>query len=118
MKNNSKTILSIVVGLVALSLVFKIPVLIKIALLIGLLSLISVFIEEKIAWLWSKIGQGLGYINGNILLSIIFFILLTPIALIMRYIAGKDNLVLKKPKDTVFVTRNHQYEAKDLEDVW
>lgn len=117
-QNHSKTILAIVVGLLAISFIFKIPILIKIGLGIGVLSLISSFIEEKIAWIWSKIGLALGFINGNILLSIIFFIILTPIALVMRYLAGKDNLVLKKPKGSVFVTRNQKYVAKDLENVW
>ncbi|MES2794492.1 MAG: SxtJ family membrane protein [Bacteroidota bacterium] len=117
-QNHSKTILAIVVGLLAISFIFKIPVLIKIGFGIGILSLFSAFFEEKIAWAWSKIGLALGYINGNILLSIIFFIILTPIALAMRYLAGKDNLVLKKPKQSVFTIRNHQYEAKDLENVW
>lgn len=117
-QNHSKTILAIVVGLLAISFIFKIPVLVKIGLAIGLLSLISSFFEEKIAWAWSKIGLALGYINGNILLSIIFFIILTPIALVMRFLAGKDNLLLKKPKDSVFTIRNYKYEAKDLENVW
>lgn len=117
-QNHSKTILAIVVGLLAISFIFKIPVLIKIGLGIGLLSLLSSFFEEKTAWAWFKIGLTLGYINGNILLSIIFFIILTPIAMVMRFLAGKDNLLLKKPKDSVFTTRNQKYEAKDLENVW
>ncbi len=117
-QNNSKTILAIVVGLITLAFIFNTPILIKIGLGIGVLSLLSSYFEEKIAWLWSKIGMALGFINGNILLSIIFFIILTPIALLMRYLAGKDNLVLKKPKGSVFVTRNQKYEAGDLENVW
>lgn len=117
-QNHSKTILAIVVGLLAISFIFKIPILAKIGLGIGLLSLLSSFFEEKMAWVWGKIGMALGYINGNILLSIIFFIILTPIALVMRYLAGKDNLLLKKPKDTVFTIRNQKYKAKDLENVW
>lgn len=116
--NHSKTILAIVVGLIAISYIFNFPVLVKIGLGIGVLSLLSTFFEEKIAWLWGKVGMALGYINGNILLSIIFFIILTPIALIMRYLAGKDNLLLRAPKETVFTTRNQKYEAKDLENVW
>ncbi len=117
-QNHSKTILAIVVGLLAISFIFEIPILIKIGLGIGVLSLLSTFFEEKIAWAWGKIGMALGYINGNILLSIIFFLLLTPIALVMRFLAGKDNLTLRIPKDTVFTTRNQKYEAKDLENVW
>lgn len=116
--NHSKTLLAIVVGLGVLSLIFKIDWLLYIGLILGGLALLSSFFEEKIAWGWSKIGQALGYINGNILLSIIFFIFLTPIALVMKYLAKKDNLQLKKPTNTAYYTRNYQFQKTDLDNIW
>jgi Saxitoxin biosynthesis operon protein SxtJ len=121
MKKNQtipQVILSIVVGLLAISFIFHKPIFGQIALGIGILSLISAIFAEKVAWLWSKIGLALGYINGNILLTLIFFLVLTPLALLMKFLAKKDNLLLKKPTGSVFTTRNHQYEAKDMENVW
>lgn len=117
-QNTAQVILSIVVGLLAIAMIFHKPIFTYFALGIGLLSLLSDFFAEKVAWLWTKIGQALGYINGNILLSVIFFIILTPLAILMKYLAKKDNLLLKKPKSSVFSTRNHQYVAKDMENVW
>ena len=117
-QNTAQVILSIVVGILAIAMIFHQPLFSYLALGIGLLSLFSDFFAEKMAWLWTKIGQALGYINGNILLSVIFFIILTPVAVLMKYLAKKDNLLLKKPTTSVFITRNHQYEAKDMENVW
>tara|TARA_S200000501_G_C20779532_1_gene724353 strand:- start:359 stop:751 length:393 start_codon:yes stop_codon:yes gene_type:complete len=45
--------------------------------------------------LWIKIGDILGWINSKIILGLLFFIVLQPIALIMR-IFGYDPLKLKK----------------------
>lgn len=39
--------------------------------------------------LWMKIGHVLGYINSRIILGIIFFIMITPIGIIMRLV-GND----------------------------
>ena len=44
---------------------------------------------------WMKLGNILGWINSHIILGLIFFIVLQPIALIMK-IFGHDPLRLKK----------------------
>lgn len=40
---------------------------------------------KPIYQLWMKIGHGLGWINTRVILGIIFFALITPIGLIMRF---------------------------------
>ena len=42
--------------------------------------------------LWMIVGRALGYINSRILLSIVFFLLVTPIGLTMR-LFGRDPLL-------------------------
>jgi hypothetical protein len=59
----------------------------------------------------------LGNINGKILLSIVFFIFLTPIAFISK-LFNKDGLQLKKTNKSYYQDRNHQYSAKDFENTW
>jgi len=52
-------------------------------------------------------------------LTIIFFVFLTPIALLMRLVKKADNLKLKpQTGDSVYDTRNHTYVAKDLSNIW
>lgn len=64
---------------------------------------------------WMQLAKVLGYINSRILLSIIFFLILTPIALLMRLL-GKTQFVKKAgSQQSLFVSRNHLYNSKDLE---
>jgi saxitoxin biosynthesis operon SxtJ-like protein len=90
------------------------------AITIGLIGLLSKFLAEKIAWFWFKLAEVLGRINGFILLTILFYVLLTPLAWLMRRFK-KDTLNLKKnnlPSSSYYIDRNHEYSAKDIENPW
>ncbi len=87
---------------------------------IGLIGLFSSFLSKKIAWLWFKLAETLGRINGFILLSVLFFILLTPLAWLMR-VFKKDSLKTRKEtfkNQSYYIERNHEYSAKDIENPW
>lgn len=113
-----KTILVIVTGLLALSWIFDLPLLGKIAMGIGVVSIFIPAAARAIEWVWFKIALGLGWVNSRILLSIIYFIFLMPLAWLSRLFT-KDPLALKKKtRETLFVTRDHLYTGKDLENIW
>ncbi len=113
-----ESILVIVLGLLVLYLVFKTPVLLLFSLGIGVLSLASEYMLTKITWAWFKLAAFLGYINGTILLSLVYFFILCPIAFLYR-ITHNDPLQLKrKPEGSYFKTRNHTFTPKDLENMW
>tara|TARA_B100000508_G_C11288802_1_gene194197 strand:- start:90 stop:464 length:375 start_codon:yes stop_codon:yes gene_type:complete len=121
-KELNKNLFVIVLGLSILSFIFKIDGLpnkwlIAIASLIGTVGLSSKVAAQTIVAAWIKIGNALGWVNSRILLSIIFFILLTPIAWLYRMI-NKDPLKKKKSEHSTFVNRNHQFTKADLENVW
>lgn len=69
---------------------------------------------EFIHLTWMMIAKVLGFINSRILLSIIFFLILTPIALLMRLLGKSSFVKSAKGKNTLFVTRNHVYTKADL----
>lgn len=117
-QNNKEIILTIVVGLMVFFYFFKSQWLFNTAIVIGILGVFSDFVAEKIAWVWLKFAEVLGRINSTILLSLIFFIFLTPIALLMRVFKKTDALKLKKITGSVYDERNHTYTAKDLENTW
>lgn len=117
-KPDGNITLAIVVGFVALSLIFGFPVLIYVALAIGFLSLLSTTIQRGIIFVWEKIARLLGTVNSYLLLSIIFFIFLTPIAWLMKLFANKDHLRLKKPVDSNFFERKHTFKKADLSNIW
>jgi hypothetical protein len=113
-----KTILIIVTGLLAGSLIFKSTTLLYIALTVGALCAFIPVVAKGIEWCWLKLALGLGWVNSRILLSLIYFIFLLPIAWISRLFT-RDPLMLKRPKvNSLFVTRNHTYSKKDLENIW
>lgn len=90
-------------------------VLFIIALSVGILSF---FIESAIVWVWEKFALALGWINTRIILSLVFFIFLTPFAVLSRLFSKNSSLKLKNKEDTTFVERNHTYTKKDLENIW
>jgi hypothetical protein len=113
-----KTILVIVIGLTALAWIFKIPYLTEIAFWIGVIAVFIPPAAKAIEWFWLKLALGLGWINSRILLSIIYFVFLMPIALLSRFFT-KDPLMLKaKNSASLYANRNHRYSKKDLENIW
>ncbi len=113
-----KTILVMVTGLLAIALIFKLSWLIMVCLVIGLAASFIPAAARGIEWAWMKLAMGLGWVNSRILLSIIYFVFLLPIAWLSRLFT-KDPLALRNRKtSTLFITRNHLYTKKDLENIW
>jgi len=103
-EKNLETMLVITVGMLVLYFVFREKTwannLLIASLVIGL------------------IAHYLGTFNSYVLLSIIFFVFLTPVAFLFK-LTRKDSLKLKAQKNgTVYEERNHLYVAKDVENVW
>lgn len=116
-KDHFQTILVISLGFIGLSFLFKTEILMYIGIGIGV---IAAFVPVTAPWIslgWYKLGEALGWINGKILLSVVFFIFLVPIALIYRW--TKKNPLNKRDQDSsLFKVRDHQFTAKDLQDPW
>lgn len=113
-----ESILVITLGLVVLYLLFKSVVFLAAALALGVLSLASDLLLTKITWAWSRLASLLGYLNGTILLSAVYYLVLCPVAYFYR-LRHPDALQLrKKSTGTYFTTRNHTYTPKDLENMW
>jgi len=89
-----------------------------IGLAVGLLliNMIRPSIYRPLARLWIGFSSLLGTVVSKILLSILFFVLVTPVGLVRRTL-GADSLQLKKWKKShasVFKERNHVYRADDI----
>lgn len=88
-RNKYKDILVIVIGFSVIGLIFRLEWFGYAALIIGAL---TVFSEKIATWVttgWSAFGKALGRINSTILLTVLFTLLLTPIALLKRWTSGK-----------------------------
>jgi hypothetical protein len=85
---------------------------------IAVLGLLIPIAAKYIHWGWMGIAKVLGFINSHIILAIVFFLFLTPLALIRR-LGRKDLLQLrKKDSGSYFASVEHRYEAKDMEHPW
>jgi hypothetical protein len=72
---------------------------------------------KPVAVVWLGFSELMGAVMSRILLAIVFFAVVTPIA-IFRRLVGKDSLKLrafKANKDSVMVERNHTFIGRDLE---
>lgn len=94
--------------------------LLTIAILLGLIGIFSKYLTSKISWAWLKVGELMGAVMSKVILSVVFFVFLFPIALLSRlFSSNRNNLQLKKTGgNTYYFTRNHLYEAKDLKNLW
>ena len=116
-KDIYKNILIIVTGLLVLFYLSNAKAFLYSALIIALISSFFPILAGLINWLWMKFAFILGWVNSRILLSIVYFIFLTPIAFLSK-IFSKDPMKLRKQKESLFNTRNHTFQKKDLENTW
>lgn len=72
-----------------------------------------------IAELWWKLGQFLGTILTKITLTLVFYLLLTPIAFLFRIFNREIYLFFKdKSRDSFFKDVNVEYKKEDFEKLW
>jgi hypothetical protein len=115
---SKETVLVITVGLLVLHLVFKNKLFLYCALGIGLAGVFSFYLSEKIHWFWNQLSVLLAAVSNRVLLGIVFFLVLTPMALIRR-LGKKGRLRRFDGKATSnFSRREHVFEKKDLENTW
>ena len=76
-------------------------ILAAIAVILLLLALVKPLWLNPLRLVWDKIGHVLGIINTYVLLTVFYFIILTPLSLIMRSF-GKDILKLKRNKNDTY----------------
>ena len=118
-KNNpTSTILTIVVGFLIVFLITKWNWALYVSITIGALGLISSTLAHYISTGWMKIGWLMGLIIPNILLSLVYFLILTPVAILSRIISKKDSLSLTNPKGSLFTERNKSFDKNSFEKPW
>lgn len=116
--NNYKSTLTIVVGFILLSNYFHSKPLLILAIAIGLVAIFSEKANEKIIWGWNKLSEILGLIMPNVLLSIVFYLFLTPLAFINRINRKKNPLQLKNTTTSVYTSKRKEFSPESLEKIW
>ena len=87
------------------------------AVVVLVINMIQPLVYKPVAKVWFGLSGVLGTVVSKILLSIVFFLLVTPVGLFRRLL-GKDTLKLKSFKNTegsAFKVRDHRYSPADIE---
>lgn len=109
--------LVIVTGFLVIAAIFDWEDPAWLALFIGVISLVIPPAGVGIVWFWFRLSLVLGWINTRILLSIVYFLFVSPIAILFR-LFGNDPMALKGEGKSIYVWREHTYRPEDLENPW
>lgn len=88
-----------------------------VAMALQILNMTVPQVYKPVAVIWLGLSDLLGSVVSRVLLSIVFFVVVTPIGMFRR-LMGKDSLKLrafKASKESVMLERNHTFVGKDLE---
>jgi hypothetical protein len=80
------------------------------------LNMIAPQVYRPVAVVWLGLSERLGAVSSKILLSLVYFGVVTPIG-VLRRLAGKDSLKLrafKASRESAMWERNHKFSGGDL----
>jgi hypothetical protein len=103
---------------IAAGLWFRLPGFFYAALVFLFLGLFVKKAATWLAWGWLQFSHFLGTINTKIILSLIFFLILTPIAFCYRLFYGDSLRIKHKTPESNWHHRDHTYDKSDLEKAW
>ena len=94
------------------------PSYIRLSLSIGLIGVLSTFLSKQIDFLWNKLAWVLSLIVPNILLALIFYLFLFPMAVLSKLFGKNNTIKLKNNSDSVFITSNKEFDKATFEKSW
>ena len=116
--NPARTVLTISMGFLIMYLFAKWNWALKVSVIIGLIGVFSTYLSQKIEWLWMGLGGLLGLVVPKIILTILFYLFLFPIASLSKLFTKTDTLMLKNERDSTFTDRKKEFDKTDFEKIW
>jgi hypothetical protein len=113
-----KTILVISMGFLIVYLITQWKWAVYITLTVGLIGIVSDYLSKKLDFLWMKLTWILSFIVPNVLLTLVFYLLLFPIAVLSRLFGEKDPLRLKNTTNSIFKNSNKKFDKVSFEKPW
>ena len=113
-----KTVLTIVVGFGILFLITRLSVFLYTALIIGAAGLVSTYLARLIDMCWMKLAYVLSFIVPNILLTVIFYLFLFPLALLSKISKKNDPLLLSNKLKSTFTSTTKKFTPASFEKPW
>ena len=87
------------------------------AIITLLLVMVQPAVFRPLAVLWFGLSKVLGTAASNVVLILLFYLVITPMGIILRMI-GRDSMQAKQWRsgpDSVFCVREHRYTGKDTQ---
>jgi uncharacterized membrane protein YgdD (TMEM256/DUF423 family) len=116
-EQSKDTGMAMVLLLLLASTAFKRQALVTVAMIALIVDMTVPRLYRPVAVLWLGFSHLMGTVVSKILLTLVFFGVVTPTGVVRRLL-GLDSLKLKQFKsgeDSVMVIRNHTYTGKDIE---
>ncbi len=85
---------------------------------LGVLSLLSLKLANSIHWLWVKFAWVLSLIVPKIILGLVFYLVLTPLAWLSKRMNASDPLQLKRREGTIYRQVDKVFEKADFNKPW
>ena len=114
----TKTVLLLVLSGVVFYFIYRQDWMLFVGLVVGVLGLISDTMSFYIDFLWRKLGWLLGLVVPKVILSIVFFIFLTPLAILSRIFGPKDPLHLTFKGGSLFKVVDKKFHKSHFEKMW
>jgi hypothetical protein len=84
----------------------------------GLVGILSPWTSRQIARVWTGLTRVLGRISNAVLLSVVYWLVVVPVA-VFRRMRKKDRLTdFDKVASSNFILRDHLFTKEDLEKMW
>ncbi len=116
--NSEKTVLIISIGFAIIFAITSFRWALYITLGVGILGIVSPKISDLIDSLWMKFARILSYIIPNILLTIIFYLVLFPLAVLSKIFRKGDNLNLRNKNNSLWIAYNKSINKEFFEKTW
>ncbi|GAA4300502.1 SxtJ family membrane protein [Aestuariibaculum suncheonense] len=112
-----ESIIVLILVSLAVYIKFNITWFLYIAICLGVVALISKKLTVIIGEAWFSFSHYFGLVMNYIIMSFIFYLILTPLSFFQRLFGG--NQILKKSSDSsYFYKRNHRFVEKDIDKPW
>lgn len=116
--NPTKTVLTITVGFLVVFMASGWKWAVNVAGIIGISGLLSEYLARKIEWIWMKLAHILSLIVPNVMLTLLFYLFLFPMALLSRFFTKRNFLQLKNTENSTWFEENKVFNAKSMEHPW
>ena len=112
------TVLTIVFGILVINIFLDLNSLLYISIVLAGVSIFSRSFTNLAERIWFKIAYLLSKIIPNILLSVVFYFLLTPLSILSKIFNSKTNFKTVNNSKTVFKNLNKNFNKESFEKTW